>query len=139
MRLPVTIGFFLMAPSLWLLGVPGNSYFQWAGTRQAGQAIYIVALVAIGISRTLLLGFGGVEVLNGANELTAEQPGIFGSHTGYSRAFALSNISWKSRMFLGPLLSGILADSIGYYMMNVVLAILRLIMGVATYFALWRP
>lgn len=62
MRLPVTIGFILLAPSLWLLGVPGGSGFKWADG-QTGQAIYIGALLAIGICRTLVLGFGGVEVM----------------------------------------------------------------------------
>lgn len=62
MRLPVTIGFILLAPSLWLLGVPGDNGFKWADG-QAGQNIYIGALLAIGVCRTLVLGFGGVEVM----------------------------------------------------------------------------
>lgn len=62
MRLPVTIGFIILAPSLWLLRVPGESGFKWADG-QAGQGIYIGALLAIGVCRTLMLGFGGVEVM----------------------------------------------------------------------------
>lgn len=65
----------------------------------------------------------------------------------------MSNISWKLGMFLGPVLSGILTESVGYYLMNVmlgmvfptdsgfrltVIAIPCLVMGVATYLALWR-
>ncbi|KAL3470484.1 MFS general substrate transporter [Aspergillus californicus] len=136
MRVPVTIGFLLMAPSLWLLGVPGNEHFEWPNDRQTGQVIYIMTLVAIGVCRTLLLGFGGIEVLNGANSLAAEKPGIFGAGTGYSRAFAMSNITWKLGMFLGPLLCGMLTESVGYYAMNVVLAILCFMMGIATYVAI---
>ncbi|KAI9373909.1 major facilitator superfamily domain-containing protein [Aspergillus egyptiacus] len=112
LRLPVTIGFVLMAPSLWLLGVPGNKHFGWANNRHTGEIIYIVTLVAIGICRTLMLGFGGVEVLRGANELATESPGIFGSGTGYSRAFALSNVTWKFGMFVGPLASAALTEVI---------------------------
>lgn len=56
-------------------------------------------------------------------------------------------------MFLGPLLSGVLTESVGYYLMNVmlgrliilssgvkltVIAMSCLVMGVATYLALWR-
>jgi MFS-type transporter involved in bile tolerance (Atg22 family) len=48
-----------------------------------------------------------------------EFPTNFGSGGAYSRAFSLSNISWKLGMFLGPLLSGVLTDSVGYYYMNV--------------------
>ncbi|KAL4789293.1 MFS general substrate transporter [Aspergillus venezuelensis] len=121
MHMPATIGFLLLGPCLWLLGVPGHMSFEWASDRQAGEAIYITTLVGIGICRTLILGFGGVEVMRGANKLGAEIPGVFGASDGYSRAFAMSNISWKLGMFLGPLLSGFLTESAGYYVMNVVL------------------
>ncbi|KAL4862849.1 major facilitator superfamily domain-containing protein [Aspergillus spectabilis] len=120
MRLPVTIWFLLMAPALWVLGVPGNKNFEWADNR-TGQIIYIVTLVMVGICRTLVLGFGGVEVLRGASEIASEVPGIFGASTGHSRAFVLSNITWKFGMFVGPLASGLLTESIGYYWMNVTL------------------
>ncbi|KAL4799555.1 MFS general substrate transporter [Aspergillus venezuelensis] len=119
MHVPVTVGFLLMAPSLWLLGVPGSGIFAWANHR-AGQVIYIVTLVSIGVSRTLVLGLGGVEVMRGATELATDYPGIFGAQTGHSRGFVLSNITFKLGMFLGPLVSGALSESIGYYFMNVI-------------------
>ncbi|KAL5341193.1 major facilitator superfamily domain-containing protein [Aspergillus crustosus] len=122
MRLPVTVGFFLMAPSLWVLGVPGSRGSGWASNR-TGQVIYIVTFVVIGVCRTLMLGFGAVEVLRGATEIARERPGIFGGRTGHSRAFVLSNVTWKLGMFIGPLASGFLTESVGYYWMNVTLAI----------------
>lgn len=63
MRMPVTVGFLFLAPSLWLLGLPGEDGFEWANHGQTGQIIYIFALLGIGVWRTLLLGFGGVEVM----------------------------------------------------------------------------
>ncbi|KAL3480190.1 major facilitator superfamily domain-containing protein [Aspergillus californicus] len=135
MRLPVTAGFLLLAPSLWLLGVPGNGHFAWADGG-VGRGVYVGTLVSIGVCRTLVLGIGGVEVLRGANELATEYPGIFGSRTGHSRAFVLSNITWKLGMFVGPLASGFLTESIGYYLMNVILAILCLAMGITVFLAL---
>ncbi|KAL4987930.1 MFS general substrate transporter [Aspergillus falconensis] len=121
MRLPVTLGFLVMAPSLWLLGVPGARQFQWAEGK-TGEVLYVVMLVAIGFARTLVVGFGGVEVLRGANEVAAEIPGLAeGGLSLYSRAFVLSNITWKFGMFLGPLVSGALTKSVGYYAMNFVL------------------
>lgn len=63
MHYPVTVGFLCLAPSLWLLGLPGEGGFEWANRGQAGQIIYICAILAIGVSRTSLLGFGGVEVM----------------------------------------------------------------------------
>ncbi|KAL4736650.1 major facilitator superfamily domain-containing protein [Aspergillus similis] len=132
MRLPVTLGFLVMAPSLWLLGVPGARQFQWAAGKR-GEVLYIVTLVAIGVARTLVLGFGGVEVLRGANEVAAEIPGLAeGGLSLYSRAFVLSNITWKFGMFLGPLVSGALTKSVGYYAMNLVFAVLCFGTGIAT-------
>ncbi|KAL4932875.1 MFS general substrate transporter [Aspergillus undulatus] len=134
MRGPVTVGFLGLAPLLWVLGVPGSkeSGLGWADNR-TGQVVYVLTLVGIGACRTLVLGFGGVEVLRGATELADDYPGIFGKRTGHSRAFVLSNVTWKLGMFVGPLASGILTESLGYYWMNVVLAISCAVMGVVTY------
>ncbi|KAL3460944.1 MFS general substrate transporter [Aspergillus heterothallicus] len=121
MRLPVTTGFILMAPSLWLLGVPGAMEFDGWADSKTGQNIYIVAILTIGVCRTLILGLGGVEVLRGAAELANEFPGIFGASTGHSRAFVLSNVTWKFGMFVGPLFSGFLTEDFGYYWMNLIL------------------
>ncbi|RAL15796.1 MFS general substrate transporter, partial [Aspergillus homomorphus CBS 101889] len=125
MRYPVTIGFLCLAPSLWLLGVPGQKQFPWARDDDTNRAIFIITLLGIGVWRTLLLGFGAVEVLHGANELAAQSPGVFGPHGGYSRSFSMSNISWKLGMFVQPLLSGTLTEQMGYYEMNLVLGIPR--------------
>ncbi|KAJ0420981.1 major facilitator superfamily domain-containing protein [Aspergillus carlsbadensis] len=136
MRYPVATGFVLMAPSLWLLGAPGTQRFdEWVDVK-TGQVIFTLALVMIGVCRTLVMGFGAVEVLRGAAELASEYPGIFGTSTGHSRAFVLSNVTWKLGMFAGPLLSGFLTEEIGYYFMNLILAISSLFMGVLTYVAL---
>jgi hypothetical protein len=43
----MTIGFLLTAPSLWLLGVAGNDKFPWANTVEAGESIYLTALVGL--------------------------------------------------------------------------------------------
>ncbi|KAL4904294.1 major facilitator superfamily domain-containing protein [Aspergillus multicolor] len=127
MRGPVTLGFVMLAPALWLLGVPGAKGFDWAGGKN-GEALYISMLVAIGVARTLVLGFGGVEVLRGANEVASETPGLeSGGISLYSRAFVLSNITWKLGMFLGPLVSGALTKSLGYYVMNFVFGELHLL------------
>ncbi|PYH42385.1 MFS general substrate transporter [Aspergillus saccharolyticus JOP 1030-1] len=117
MRYPVSLGFVLLAPSLVLLGMPGECGLKG----ESGSVVYLVTLIAIGVWRTLILGYGGVEVLNGANELAEEKPGIFGSNRGYSRTFSMSNITWKGGMFIGPLVSGALTETVGYFYMNSIL------------------
>lgn len=55
------------------------------------------------------------------DELQSNNPGIFGSQGGYSRCYSLSNVSFTMGFLVGPLLSGALADAVGYYWMNSVL------------------
>lgn len=55
------------------------------------------------------------------DELQSNHPGIFGSQGGYSRCYSLSNVSFTMGFLVGPLLSGALADTLGYYWMNTVL------------------
>lgn len=68
MHYPVVAGFILLAPSLWLLGTPGDTGFDWANKGNMGQTIYLGTLLAIGVWRTLILGFGGVEVMRESSE-----------------------------------------------------------------------
>jgi hypothetical protein len=145
-----------------MLGAPGTRQFaRWVDVK-AGQIIFTVALIMIGVCRTLVMGFGAVEVLReysptilafnsssatlfpacyfgqssphivleltnmigdagGAAELASEHPGMFGTSTCHSRAFVLSNVTWKFGMFVGPLLSGFLTEEIGYYFMDLIL------------------
>lgn len=46
--------------------------------------------------------------------LESETPGIFGTKGGNSRGHSLSNGSFNLGQFIGPLLSGSLADNLGY-------------------------
>lgn len=46
--------------------------------------------------------------------LESETPGIFGTKGGNSRGHSLSNGSFNLGQFMGPLLSGSLADNLGY-------------------------
>lgn len=55
------------------------------------------------------------------DDFESKQPGIFGPGGGYSRCYSLSNLAFAAGLLLGPLLSGALADSVGYYLMNTIL------------------
>lgn len=60
-RVPVTIGFFLLAPLMWLVGVPGDEKFPWANEDDRGPVLYSVAVTMVGIVATLLNGTGTME------------------------------------------------------------------------------
>lgn len=60
-RYPTTIGFALLVPLLWLIGVPGDERFPWASEETTGSVIYSVAVTGIGIVICLLNGVGMME------------------------------------------------------------------------------
>lgn len=121
-RYPTTIGFALLVPLLWLIGVPGDERFPWASDERIGSIIYSVAITSIGIVICLLNGVGMMEATQAVDEIEGENPGIFGPNGGYSRAISVSSISWTMGMFVGPILSGYGTEQIGYYGMNCLLA-----------------
>ena len=55
-----------------------------------------------------------------ARELQNEHPLIFGEHGGSSRVFSMTEVIYSLGMMLGPLLSGILFETIGFHLMTVV-------------------
>ncbi|KAJ5400078.1 hypothetical protein N7465_010567 [Penicillium sp. CMV-2018d] len=120
-RYPTTIGFALLVPLMWLIGVPGDKRFPWASEERIGSIIYSVAVTSIGIVICLLNGVGMMEATQAVDEIEGKNPGIFGPNGGYSRAISVSSISWTLGMFVGPILSGYGTEQIGYYGMNCVL------------------
>lgn len=137
-RWPTTVGFIGTAPVIWLLGAPGDDRFPWMNEGNRGQIVYTVAMVGCGVLTCLLNGAGTIEAtgvfafldarivvltigLVTVDEIEARHPGIFGPHGGYSRALSISSMSWTLGSFVGPILSGWLAERFGYYEMNCVL------------------
>lgn len=55
------------------------------------------------------------------DEIQTSHPGIFGPQGGHSRAVGIANMSWTLGIFFGPIISGPLADHVGYLEMNSVL------------------
>lgn len=52
------------------------------------------------------------------DDLEQKHPGIFGPQKGYSRALSISSMGWTLGMFIGPILSGTLIESLGYFNIN---------------------
>lgn len=62
LRYPVTVAFSLMAPLLWLLGVPGDASFPWASADTRGKAIYVATICAAGCVAPFIHGVGSMEL-----------------------------------------------------------------------------
>ena len=55
-----------------------------------------------------------------ARDMQATSPHVFGEHGGSSRVFSMTEVAYSLGMMLGPLLSGILFETIGFYLMTIV-------------------
>ncbi|KAK6523517.1 hypothetical protein TWF281_001498 [Arthrobotrys megalospora] len=132
-KLPATIGFMSLAPLLWLLGAADQKQFPWAKDEDSAKATYITAVIGIGCVTNLMSSIGIIELTSAVDELEAKQPGVFGANGGYSRTYSLSNLSFATGLLLGPLLSGALTESIGYYYMNTALACICVFMSVVAF------
>ncbi|KAF7171149.1 hypothetical protein CNMCM5623_003578 [Aspergillus felis] len=135
-RIPTTIGFLGLAPLMWLLGVPGDKRFPWANEGDRGQIIYAMDVTAVGIVSVLLNGVGILEATATVDEIEKRHPGIFGPHGGYSRAMSICSQSWTIGAFFGPILSGYMAEHIGYYEMTSTIAAICAASAVNTYWNL---
>ncbi|KAJ5910634.1 hypothetical protein N7504_005277 [Penicillium tannophilum] len=128
-KFPTSVGFLTVSVFLWMLGTASSDGLSIVGTGQKGQAIYMVAIVGIGISRTFISGCGTIEITNVMKEIYEEHPERFGSSRNFSSGFSMTNFCWTAGMLVGPVLSGFLTRSIGYYYMNLTCAIISAAVG----------
>ncbi|KAF3214001.1 hypothetical protein TWF106_009354 [Orbilia oligospora] len=132
-KAPATIGYLSLAPLLWLLGAADQQQFPWAKDEQSAKATYIATVITIGFMTNLLSSVGTLELTAVVDALEAKKPGIFGPNGGYSRTYSLSGLSFSTGLVAGPLLSGTLTESIGYYRMNMVLAAISVTVGIIAF------
>ncbi|KAJ5178342.1 major facilitator superfamily domain-containing protein [Penicillium coprophilum] len=123
-KVPSGAGLLATALLLWLLGTSGPDGLSSIGSGERGQAVYMASMLGLGLARTLITGCGVMEMTGVMIELQETQPAIFGPNGGFSRAYSLTNMSWTFSMFIGPILAGSLTQTVGYYYMNVTLALL---------------
>ncbi|EPS31116.1 hypothetical protein PDE_06071 [Penicillium oxalicum 114-2] len=116
-----SVGFFGLAILLWLAGTPGNERFSWTSPGGRGPVIYASAIATAGVFMSLLQGAGLMETARAVQELAHEQPDTFDAEATL-HAMVISSLSLKLGLFLGPIISGRLVDTWGYYDMNCVLA-----------------
>ncbi|CAG8228976.1 hypothetical protein PENNAL_c0007G01893 [Penicillium nalgiovense] len=135
-RVPTTIGFIFVAPFLWVLGAAGDERFPWATLGSRGKIIYAVCTTLIGCFMCLLMGVGTMEATETVDELEDLHPGIFGPYGGYSRAVAVTNMSWMSGLLVGPILAGFMVERFGYFELQCVLVVVSLLASVNAAFNL---
>ncbi|EEQ34560.1 membrane transporter [Microsporum canis CBS 113480] len=127
LKYPTAVGWALLVPLIWLMGVPGDSHFPWANPDKNGKTIFIFTVVAVGVASTMVRGAGAVQMTNltlaAVNEIQLKNPKIFGEHGGNSRISSMIEVSFSLGMVIGPVLSGSLTELVGYYYMSLVFAL----------------
>ncbi|QQK43315.1 Major facilitator superfamily domain, general substrate transporter [Penicillium digitatum] len=129
-KVPTTTGFIFLAPFMWALGVAGDERFPWATLGTRGKIIYGVCTTMIGCFMCLLMGVGTMEATATVDELEGLHPGIFGPYGGYSRAVAVTNMTWMSGLLVGPILAGYMVERFGYLELQWVLVVVSLLASV---------
>ncbi|KAL5337599.1 major facilitator superfamily domain-containing protein [Aspergillus crustosus] len=133
LRWPTTIGCALMVPLLWLLGVPGTE-LPWGRLEgSAGEAVYITAIVGLGIALAFTRGAGSIQMLTVLHELEKKNPTMFGPYGGNSRLAGLTELPFNVGLIAGPLLSGSISEVLGYYWTNNLFAAIALLVTVTSY------
>ncbi|KAF4205490.1 hypothetical protein CNMCM6805_006236 [Aspergillus fumigatiaffinis] len=114
-RYLTTVGWILLAPLLWLLGVPGSNTFSWSRPETHGKASFFTCIAGTGVMLSLVRGGGALQMTRVMHELQSKDPTFFGDYGASSRLFSLIEIFFNLGLVLGPLLSGLLVEALSFY------------------------
>ncbi|GAD99012.1 AMP dependent ligase, putative [Paecilomyces variotii No. 5] len=114
-RIPTTVGFLSLMPFIILSGTAGDNRFPLGVMGSWGKTLYAVCIGAIGCLTCLLNGAGSIEATETIDILEAREPGKFGSNGGYSRAIAVTSMTWMAGLMTGPFLAQFVIESYGYF------------------------
>ncbi|KAF2158517.1 hypothetical protein M409DRAFT_30986 [Zasmidium cellare ATCC 36951] len=124
LRWPTALGWLCSAPLFWFLGVPSQDNFLGVGAGTKGQAAFVATIIALGIIWSFVRGAGTFQLTTTMHELKEKDPNVFGPGGASSRVFSLTETSFALGLVLGPLVTGALADTVGFYWATTALAVL---------------
>ena len=144
-RIPTVVGWSIVAPFLLLLALVGRPEFAWAVRGGVwGEVVVVGCIAGVAVGFLLIRGGGGFQVIGMvffsdfslflpwmtdpiflltldlavARELEDKNPGVFGPHGANAKVIALLEMAFNVGMLLGPLVSGGLLETLGYFWMN---------------------
>lgn len=85
--------------------------------------MFIALLIGAGFSFSAILLPLIVEISEPIERKEKESPGIFGAKGANAQAYALHGMAWASGQLLGPIIAGTLAQTAGWGVMNIVMAV----------------
>ncbi|BCS17662.1 uncharacterized protein APUU_10490S [Aspergillus puulaauensis] len=135
LQYPTTVAWALLAPVMWLIGVPGSGIFAPKSAVNT-ETMFIFAIVVFGVIVPFVRGVGFLQVSLVLNEFETKDPRRFGENGGSNQAFELQDMALSTGLMAGPLISGTLAQIAGYYWASCAFAILCLLSALASIFCL---
>ncbi|KAJ5764813.1 Tetracycline resistance protein TetA/multidrug resistance protein MdtG [Penicillium odoratum] len=117
-RPPAVISLVLQAGFLGLLGVAGSDRITWARANHQGGTVYVACILALSALRPFMSCIGPVELSAAVKAHQEKSPGIFGSEGGLSRVFSMMEVAASLGMTIGPIVSGLLKENLGYACMS---------------------
>ncbi|KUL83038.1 hypothetical protein ZTR_09909 [Talaromyces verruculosus] len=87
------------------------------------RILFIALLIGAGCSFSAVLLPLIVEISEPIERKEKESPGIFGAKGANAQAYALHGMAWASGQLLGPIIAGTLAQTAGWGVMNIVMAV----------------
>ncbi|EED22813.1 hypothetical protein TSTA_063000 [Talaromyces stipitatus ATCC 10500] len=88
------------------------------------RILFVALLIAAGFSFSAVLLPLIVEISEPIERKEKESPGIFGAKGANAQAYALHGMAWASGQLLGPIIAGTLAQTAGWGVMNIVMAVI---------------
>ena len=110
-----TVGFSYLVPILTLLRL-----VRGGGSSEVIR--YGVLLAFCGLGLALISSSPAVEAAHVVQRYHNANPGFFGDNGPYAQLYGMNSMIFSLGMTLGPLVSGVLRESIGYGNMNLVVA-----------------
>lgn len=106
-KIMVCLGFVYTAPLLIMLRLVDHD-----GKMEV--VLLCCLLLLLGIALNMILTPVWSEATYLVDDKVAEEPGIFGTKGAYAQAFGLMNVAYATGSLVGPLMSGLLVETVGW-------------------------
>ncbi|PNY29030.1 MFS-type transporter [Tolypocladium capitatum] len=129
-RIPAVVGFAFLVPCLALLRLPSEGLL--AGT--SNVVLYCVILAFNGVGLAIIGSPSFVQVSDVMQRYDNANPGFFGRNGPYAQLYGFNSMFFFAGLAVGPILSGMLRDNIGYGNMAAVFAAISGVTAILSYF-----
>ncbi|KAI0444682.1 major facilitator superfamily domain-containing protein [Xylaria telfairii] len=129
-KLAAVIGFGWMVPVLILLRLPSDEILD----KSKNIILYCALLALNGVGLAIIGSPSIVEASDVVQKYDKANPGLFGENGPYAQLYAFNSLFFCAGLTIGPVVAGVLKNSIGYGNMNLVFAVLSAVTAILSFF-----